>query len=70
MMTNESFEALSTLLQLRNGPQREAARLVFVEGQKQADAARALGIQRSAVQNTVKVCRIGIERAKKVCESA
>ncbi len=69
-MTNESFEALAALLRLRDGPQREGARLVLVEGQTQADAARALGIDRRGLNNTLQACRAGIERAKKVCESA
>ena len=69
-MTNESFEALATLLRLKQGPQREAARLVLVDGQVQADAARTAGVSPSALGNTLRACRAGIERAKKVCESA
>ncbi len=41
-MTSEQFQALAQLqlLRLRQGPQREAARLVLVDGLRQADAAR------------------------------
>lgn len=42
-MTAASFEALAQLLRLRQGPQREAARLVLVDGVRQADAARMAG---------------------------
>lgn len=68
-MTKESFEALAALLRLKQGPQREAARMVLVDGQVQADAARATGVSPSALGNTIRACRSGIERAKKVCES-
>jgi DNA-directed RNA polymerase specialized sigma24 family protein len=69
-MTNPQFDALSKLLQLRQGAQREAARLVLVDGLRQADAARAAGCSPSALGNTLRVCRAGFELAKIVCETA
>ena len=69
-MTIESFEALASLLRLKQGPQRAGARLVLVEGRGQADAAREMQIDPRALNNTLRACRAGIERAKKVCESA
>ena len=67
-MTNDSFEALASLLRLRQGPQRDAAKLVLVQGKLQADAAREMGIERQALNNTLRACQVGIERAKIVCE--
>ena len=47
-LTAAQFEALATLARLLAGPQREAARLVLVEGLRQADAARAAGCSPSS----------------------
>lgn len=66
-MTHDQFDALARLLRLRVGPQQDAARLVFVEKMKQADAARLLGISAPALSSTVRRCRLGFEAAKKVC---
>ena len=63
-MTDASFQALAQLLRLRQGPQREAARLVLVDGLRQADAARAAGCSASALSNTLRTCRAGLELAK------
>lgn len=63
-MTHESFAALAQLLRLRQGPQREAARLVLVDGMRQADAARAVGVSPSALGNTLRACRSGLELAR------
>ena len=60
-MTYEQFHALAQLLRLRQGPQREAARLVLVEGVRQADAARIAGCSASALGNTLRTCRAGLE---------
>lgn len=63
-MTTASFEALAQLLRLRQGPQREAARLVLVEGVRQVDAARMAGCSASALGNTLRTCRSGLELAR------
>ena len=63
-MTAASFEALAQLLRLRQGPQREAARMVLVDGMRQADAARVAGCSASALSNTLRACRAGLEMAK------
>ena len=63
-MTAQQFEALAKLLQLRQGPQREAARLVLVDGLRQADAARMAGCSPSALGNTLRTCRAGLELAR------
>ena len=63
-MTHDQFQALTQLLRLRQGPQREAARLVLVDGMRQADAARAVGVGPSALGNTLRACRTGLELAR------
>ena len=63
-MTPDQFQALSQLLRLRQGPQREAARLVLVDGMRQADAARLAGCSASALSNTLRTCRAGLELAR------
>lgn len=67
-MSPESFEALASLMSLRQGSQRTAAGLVLVDGVRPADAARACGISRSAVGNTLAVCRKGVALAKIVIQ--
>ena len=63
-MTVDKFAALAQLLRLRQGPQREAARLVLVDGMRQADAARVTGCSASALGNTLRTCRAGLELAR------
>ena len=63
-MTHDQFQALAQLLRLRQGPQREAARLVLVDGLRPADAARAAGCSASALGNTLRACRTGLELAR------
>lgn len=63
-MTVDQFAALAQILRLRQGPQREAARLVLVDGLRQADAARAVGVGPSALGNTLRACRSGLELAR------
>ena len=63
-MTPESFTALAQLLRLRQGSQREAARLVLVDGMRQADAARIAGCSAPALGNTLRTCRAGLELAR------
>ena len=63
-MTADQFDALATLLQLRQGPARAAARHVLVEGMRQADAAALAGISAAAMSNALTRIRRGIELAK------
>ena len=67
-MTYDQFQALAQLLRLRQGPQREAARLVLVDGVRQADAARVTGCSASALGNTLRTCRSGLELARVAIE--
>lgn len=60
-MTLESFAALAKLLRLRTGPQREAARLVLVDGMRPVDAARQVGVTAKALGNTLAACRAGLD---------
>ncbi len=66
-MTASQFDALAALLRLRKGGQREAARLVLVEGLAPAVAADQAGITRPAVSNVLKTCRRGMELVKAAC---
>lgn len=66
-LTAEQFVALSTLLRLREGGQKEAARLVLVEGIAPTAAARMAGVTPSAVSNTLQSCRRGLELARAAC---
>lgn len=63
-MTAQQFEALAKLLRLRAGPQRAGARLVLVDGMRQADAARMAGCSASALGNTLRTCRAGLDLAR------
>ena len=63
-MTAQQFEALAKLLRLRAGPQRAGARLVLVDGMRQADAARMAGCSASALGNTLRTCRAGLALAR------
>ena len=63
-MTAQQFEALAKLLRLRAGPQRAGARMVLVDGMRQADAARMAGCSASALGNTLRTCRAGLELAR------
>lgn len=67
-MTGTQFDALATLLRLKDGGQKEAARLVLVEGMRQADAARQVGVTPPAVSNTLRACRLGLQLAKIAAE--
>lgn len=67
-MSPACFDALASLMRLRQGAQRTAAGLVLVDGMRPADAARACGISRSAVGNTLAVCRKGLALAKIVAQ--
>lgn len=60
-MTDDAFTALAKLLSMREGPAREAARLVLVEGMRQADAARLAGCSPQSVANALTRARAGME---------
>lgn len=62
-MKPEAFEALAALLQARNGPAKEAARLVLVDGVRPADAARQTGLSAASVSNALARFRRGLELA-------
>ena len=63
-MTPDAFAALAKLLRLRDGLQKDGARLVLVDGVRQADAARMAGCSASALGNTLRTCRAGLELAR------
>lgn len=63
-LTADQFDALATLLRLRDGPVRAAARLVLVEGDSQAEAARRAGTLSQHVNRAVKACRRGLDLAR------
>ena len=62
-MTNDQFDALAQLMRLRTGAQQDAARLVLVDGMRQVDAARQLGISTAALGATMRACRRGVALA-------
>ena len=63
-MNSDQFQALAKLLRLRDGLQKDGARLVLVDGLRQADAARMAGCSPSALGNTLRTCRAGLELAR------
>lgn len=63
-MTPDQFTAAAKLLQLRQGPAREAAKLVLVDKYLQVDAAAATGLSVSSVSNAVTRIRRGLELAQ------
>ncbi len=60
-MTAEQFEALATLLRLRDGPQREAARLHLVDGLARPLAAATAGCKPGKLHDTLQVIKRGVE---------
>lgn len=56
-MTNDEFMSLSRMLRGRPGAAREGARRVLVDGVPPADAARAAGVTRPAVERVLKRVR-------------
>lgn len=62
-MTPDQFAALAQLMRLRTGAQQDAARLVLVDGMRQVDAARQLGISTAALGATMRACRRGVALA-------
>lgn len=66
-MTNNQFTALASLLQLRTGPASAAARCVLVDGERQIDVAKGMGMSTAAVSNVVGRCTRGLALA---CQAA
>lgn len=64
-MNLEQFAALAELLRLRDGPARECARLVLVDGLRTTDAAERLGMQYRAAAAAVRRAREGLALAQK-----
>lgn len=64
-MTDDQFQALATLLRMREGPVRKAARMVLVEGIAQAEAARCAGTLPQHVNRAIKACRRGLDLARR-----
>lgn len=53
-ITHTQFDAIAKLISLRTGPAKDAARLVLVDGIRQADAMREAGCSRDSVWATVR----------------
>ena len=62
-MTESQFDALAKLLRVRSGLSRDAARLVLVDAQTQADAARQTGLSPAGVGNVLRRFKNGLELA-------
>lgn len=60
----DQFEALATLLRMRDSPARDAARRVLVEGAGTTEAARAAGTGPQNVHRAVTACRRGLDLAR------
>ena len=56
-MTNDQFDALAELMRLRQSSSREGARLVFVEGKSQSEAARQCGLSPQNINDRVRSIR-------------
>ena len=67
-LTETQFGALATLLRVRAGKSREAARMVLVEGVTATGAAARAGLSLAGVSNAVAVFRRGYALAKAVTE--
>ena len=63
-MNDPQFKALAKLLRMREGPAKEAVRLVLVYHYETADAAREVGMEYQAAHQAVKRVRAGLELAK------
>lgn len=51
MMTGEQFETIALLIRAPQSPSRDAARLMLVDGYRNADAARAAGCSPASANN-------------------
>lgn len=63
-MTYAQFQAIATLLRLREHPSKRAAEMVLIHGNRHCDAAKAMGITPSAVSNCLRRIRAGMELAR------
>jgi len=64
-ITPDQFDALADLLRLRQGPSRDAARLVLVDGLPPSAAADRVGIGRAGVSDVLRRCRRGFALAER-----
>jgi DNA-directed RNA polymerase specialized sigma24 family protein len=62
-VTAEQFTALAQLLRMQDGPSLTAARLVLVDGMRNAEAAALAGITPGGAHNAVTRMRRGLELA-------
>lgn len=69
-MTPKAFDALSSLLQVRQGLVRDAARLVLVGGVRPSEAALQTGLSRASVSNALTRYRKGLYLAQLVNEKS
>ena len=65
-MTAAQFNALAQLLRVRDGPAREAACMVLVDGLPPSEAARLTGLSPAGVSNAVSRMRRGLVLAQLV----
>lgn len=65
-MTPSQFDALAELLRLRDGPPRECARRVLLDGQPIKDAAAAVGLSYRQGAAAVQRARGGLALAQRV----
>lgn len=64
-MKADQFDALAELMRIQNKRSRAAARLVLVDGRKQAEASRATGLSRSGVSSILARLTKGLELARR-----
>lgn len=65
-MNSVQFDALSRLLRLREGPARNAARLILVEKQSVNNAARLAGCSNQSASNTHQRCLAGLRLIRNI----
>lgn len=65
-MTPKQFDALATLLRMRPGSTRDAARAVMVKGLSVADAAREVGTPYVQAYKAVQRARKGLELVQRI----
>lgn len=63
-MTHTQFNALAQLLRLRDGPARDAARMVLVDGHAPGEVATLTGLSPAGVSNAVGRIKRGLELAR------
>lgn len=63
-MTPDQFDALATLISLRQSDSRDAARLVLVDGLSVIEAAAHVGISQQGANQSVIRCRRALDLAR------